>query len=182
MNINTILALLKHFDELTEQYVTQVEITPIHIKDDLYLCGIERHNINQFQVHLKTIRQLPQTSKKVIEGELYLDLELTKIEDAINKFITNATQLEHFLITTLKYKLKTENSSDYIIKEESIIYDDRRQACQDILEKRKKYIAFTSHIITFDKNKPNNNKTNNKPSYYKLTDEQFAEISLQDCQ
>ena len=53
-----IFDFFKYLNQLTEQFITCIEVAPIRIKRDMYITGFRRIGLSFIEAHVKHIKQL----------------------------------------------------------------------------------------------------------------------------
>lgn len=181
MNLITdIIEFFKYLNQLTNTFVTSIEVKPIRIKKDIYITGFKRIGISTIEAHVKNLKQLmikkDENSmeimlKEIPEGEMWIDVDIlanNTVREAFNEIRNYFYQLKTFEIAQIQYKLKTEKDN-LCAQEETIIYDNKRIACREIIAKRKLCSMFKSHFIHFGEKIPQYKQI--------LTDEEIAEMA-----
>lgn len=179
-----IVEFFKYLNQLTDMFVTGIEVAPIRIKKDTYITGFRRIGISFIEVHVKHIKRLMIASneysvelplKDTAEAEMWIDEELlapSVIRSAFNDLRNYFFKLKGFEIAQIQYKLKSE-PDNLCSQEEVIIYDNKRIACRETIAKRKLCTTFKSHFSHFG-----GKVEDGKPQYQKaLTDEEIAEMA-----
>jgi hypothetical protein len=179
-----LVEFFKYLSQITDMFVTGIEVAPIRIKKDMYITGFRRIGISFIEAHVKHIKQLMMKTnefsmemplKETPEEEMWIDtdlLSLGAVRAAFNDLRNYFFQLKGFEIAQIEYKLKSE-PDNLCSQEEVIIYDNKRIACRETIAKRKLCTQFKSHFSHFG------GKTEDgKPHYQKaLTEEEIAEMA-----
>lgn len=179
-----LVEFFKYLNQITDNFVTGIEVAPIRIKKDMYITGFRRIGISFIEAHVKHIKQLmiktnefsmEMPLKETPEEEMWIDTDLLApgiVRGAFNDLRNYFFQLKGFEIAQIQYKLKSE-PDNLCSQEEVIIYDNKRIACRETIAKRKLCTQFNSHFSHFG------GKTEDgKPQYQKtLTDEEIAEMA-----
>lgn len=180
-----IVEFFKYLNQITDLFVTSIEVKPIRIKRDMYITGFRRIGLTFIEAHVKHIKQLMVKTndytmelplKMTPEAEMWIDVELlspSTIREAFNELRNHFFTLKGFEILQLQYKLKSE-PNNLCSQEEVTIYDDKRTACKEAIAKRKLCSMFKSHFTHWG----GNNNEQGKPQFQKaLTDEEIAEMA-----
>ena len=179
-----IFDFFKYLNQLTEQFITGIEVSPIRIKRDMYITGFRRIGLSFIEAHVKHIKQLMVKTneysmemplKETPEAEMWIDIDLLSketIRNAFNDLRNHFFKLKGFVIVQTNYKLKSE-PDNLCSQEEVIIYDNKRVACKETIAKRKLCTLFKSHFSNFGENTIDGNKQYKKA----LTDEEIAEMA-----
>lgn len=176
-----IIDFFAYMSEVTDMYITAIEVKPMRIKENLYATGFRRRNFGVVEVHLKEIQklQLDTDGFKVdlplkTDGELWFPVDM--LTDTIFREIFNDIRnyfyaMKSFDVAELTYRIKTPNKSDYLYAEEHILYESKTQACREIMQKRKLYSQFKSKFHHFGNG-------DNTELIKKVTDLEFAEAEM----
>ena len=179
-----LVEFFKYLNQVTDMFVTGIEVTPIRIKKDMYITGFRRIGLTFIEAHVKHIKQLmiktndnsiEMPLKEIPETEMWMDVELLAqgiVRGAFNELRNYFFQLKTFVIAQIQYKLKSE-PDNLCSQEEVIIYDNKRIACRETIAKRKLCSSFKSHFVHWGENA----KENNKQYQHVLTDEEIAEMA-----
>lgn len=180
-----IVEFFKYLNQLTDMFVTCIEVKPIRIKRDMYITGFKRIGLTFVEAHVKHIKQLTVKTndysiemplKDTPEAEMWIDIELlspSTIREAFNELRNYFFKLKGFEIAQIQYKLKTE-LDNLCTQEDVTIYDNKRLACRETIAKRKLCSFFKSHFIHWG----GTNNEQGKPQFQKtLTDEEIAEMA-----
>ena len=175
----------KYLNELLDKFVTGIEVKPIRIKQDMYITGFRKNGITQFEAHVKHIKQLliktddytmDMPLKDTPEAEMWIDIELLSpqtVREAFNDLRNYFFTLKGFVIAELNFRFKNE-TDNYSLHEETIIYDVKRTACRETIAKRKFCSVFKSNFINWGKL----NGAENKEKQPTISDEEFADMAL----
>lgn len=175
----------RYLNELLDKFVTSIEVKPIRIKKDMYITGFRKNGITQFEAHVKHIKQfliktddytMEMPLKSTPEAEIWIDVELLSpqtVREAFNDLRNYFFTLKGFVIAELNFKLKNE-TDNYSLHDETIIYDSKRTACREIIAKKKFCSVFKSNFINWGKL----NGVENKKKQYAISDEEFADMAL----
>lgn len=179
-----LVEFFKYLNQVTNMFVTGIEVTPIRIKKDMYITGFRRTCISLIEAHVKHIKQLmiktnefsmEMPLKETAEEEMWIDTSLLApevVRGAFNDLRNYFFQLKGFEITQIQYKLKSE-PDNLCSREEVIIYDNKRVAVRETIAKRKLCSLFKPHFSHFGEE-----VKDGKPQYQKaLTDEEIAEMA-----
>lgn len=182
-NFAEIIDFFKLVDEMTNTYITCVELKPMKVKDDIYITGFKRKGIGEIYVHLKEIKQINIKAegysmalplREDADAEMWVKGDILSddtIRGAFNDIRNHFFQLKSFVIANLSYRHKTNSTSDYVMTEESIIYENKTQACKETIKKRKKYTMFKTKFINWG----DGDSTSDTSS---MTDEEFAAAAM----
>jgi len=175
----------KYLNELLDKFVTGIEVKPIRIKKDMYITGFRRDGIAQFEAHVKHIKQLliktddytmEMPLKETPEAEMWIDVELLSpqtVREAFNDLRNYFFTLKGFVIAELNYRLKNE-TDNYSLHDETIIYDVKRTAAKETIAKRKFCSVFKSSFTNWGKL----NGVESKEKQPTISDEEFADMAL----
>ena len=179
-----LVEFFKYLSQVTDMFVTGIEVAPIRIKKDMYITGFRRIGISFIEAHVKHIKQLmiktnefsmEMPLKETAEEEMWIDTDLLApgiVRGAFNDLRNYFFQLKGFEIAQIQYKLKSE-PDNLCSQEEVIIYDNKRIACKETIAKRKLCTQFKLHFSHFG-----GKVEDGKPQYQKaLTDEEIAEMA-----
>jgi hypothetical protein len=179
-----LVEFFKYLNQVTDMFVTCIEVAPIRIKKDMYITGFRRIGLSFIEAHVKHIKQLmiktnefsmEMPLKETAEEEMWIDTDLLApgiVRGAFNDLRNYFFQLKGFEIAQIQYKLKSE-PDNLCSQEEVIIYDNKRIACKETIAKRKLCTLFKSHFSNFGENAIDGNKQYKKA----LTDEEIAEMA-----
>ena len=179
-----LVEFFKYLNQVTDMFVTGIEVAPIRIKKDMYITGFRRIGLSFIEAHVKHIKQLMVKTnefsmemplKETPEEEMWIDTDLLApgiVRGAFNDLRNYFFQLKGFEIAQIQYKLKSE-PDNLCSQEEVIIYDNKRVACKETIAKRKLCTLFKSHFSNFGENTIDGNKQYKKA----LTDEEIAEMA-----
>ena len=155
LNNKNIIELFNFANELTKLFITQMELTPIHLTNDIYLSGFRLVSYDKVEAHLKKIKTIKLDNGENIDvndscytttpieemwttlpiEEMWTTLDLidfTTISTAFSEFKTNFFKLKGFDVVTLEYKEEGKPLEKY-----AVIYDNKRVACKTTLEFKK---------------------------------------------
>lgn len=179
-----LVEFFKYLNQVTDMFVTGIEVAPIRIKKDMYITGFRRIGISLIEAHVKHIKQLmiktnefsmEMPLKETAEEEMWIDTDLLApriVRSAFNDLRNYFFQLKGFEIAQIQYKLKSE-PDNLCSREDVIIYDNKRVAARETIAKRKLSSLFKSHFSHFG-----GKVEDGKPQYQKaLTDEEIAEMA-----
>ena len=179
-----LVEFFKYLNQVTDMFVTGIEVAPIRIKKDMYITGFRRIGLSFIEAHVKHIKQLmiktnefsmEMPLNETAEEEMWIDTDLLApgiIRGAFNDLRNYFFQLKGFEIAQIQYKLKSE-PDNLCSQEEVIIYDNKRVAARETIAKRKLCSLFKSHFSHFG-----GKVEDGKPQYQKaLTDEEIAEMA-----
>ena len=165
--------ILKFFDYLnmlTKLNIISLELTPIHLKDNIYACGLCKTSTNDVKIHLQEIKHINLNGTQIkgeTENELYVNIELLTqdtIRTTFNSIRDEFYKLDNYDVIYTQYGEATSMTP----VEEYIIFNDKHNACKYIVKLRKKYKSTKTKIIHFG--------TQNK----QITDEEFAEAPMEE--
>ena len=173
---------------ITGGYVDRVEMYPIHIEGKTYLCGIKQADESTY-LHLKeydledvgnnasVLREKPQSSiwvdTDVINTELLIDNE--SLQSALEEFKNVFYMLNDFIIANISYVLKDTTN----INNETVIYEDKKLACKDIIEKRKVCSSIKSKLTSWGDTASSPTKNKDLTSSVKtISDEDFINMPI----
>lgn len=177
-----LVEFFKYLNQVTDMFVTGIEVAPIRIKKDMYITGFRRIGISFIEAHVKHIKQLmiktnefsmEMPLKETPEEEMWIDTDLLApgiVRGAFNDLRNYFFQLKGFEIAQIQYKLKSE-PDNLCSQEEVIIYDNKRIACRETIAKRKLCSLFKSLFIHWG------GKIEEKQPQHALTDEEIAEMA-----
>ena len=179
-----LVEFFKYLNQITDMFVTGIEVAPIRIKKDMYITGFRRIGVLFIEAHVKRIKQLMVKTneysmemplKETPESEMWIDTDLLSqetIRNAFNDLRNHFFKLKGFVIVQTNYKLKSE-PDNLCSQEDVIIYDNKRAACKETIAKRKLCTLFRSDFTNFGENTIDGNKQYKKA----LTDEEIAEMA-----
>lgn len=159
--INEIIDFFGYMSDLTEHYITSIEVRPIRIKENLYVTGLRRRGLGIVEVHLKDIKkvqlaldgyEMEYPLKQEPDGDLWIEADMlanTTLTTLFNYVKNKFLSLKEFTVAELMYRLKTRSSSDYVMKEEVTVYEDKRLACREVITKRRGCESFKSKFHHF---------------------------------
>lgn len=183
MKVTDIIDFFAYLSEITDMYITAIEVKPMRIKENLYATGFRRKSLGVVEVHLKEIHKLQLNSngftvdlplRQDADNELWVSAEMLSelvLRGIFNDIRNHFYAIKSFDVAVLNYRLKTENKSDYILQEEAIIYENKTQACRETIQKRKRCEQFKSKFHHFGNG-------DNGELMKKLTDLEFAEAEM----
>lgn len=175
-----IIEFFNYLNTITKQYITAIELTPIRIQENMYISGFRKNGVGIIETHVQHIEHfIIKNSEFSMEvrrkteptAELWMNIELLNkdvINTTFNTLKNNLTQLTTFHILHMEYREKTDNNTDYITKEENIIFDNKQMACRTAIKKKNNTQTFKMKFIQF----PTQNKN------IIITDEEFAEMEI----
>ena len=140
--LTNIINLFEHVKQMTKIHVNRIELKPIKIKGNTYLCGIKRHDINKIELHIKKLNIVTIVNNEELFNnepleEFYLDYELITqdvLQTIFSKFKQYFNQnYNKFIITQITYN----ENNNYANIEENTVYDDKKLACKEIIKLRK---------------------------------------------
>jgi len=180
-----IVDYFNYLGEITNLFITGIEVKPISIKKDMYITGFRRIGLTFIEAHVQHIKRnifkttdytMEMPLKSEAEEEIWMDIELLSkdiVKSTFNHLKNYVTKLDSFEILTMEYRDIT-NNSDYITHEENVIFDDKKVACKTAIKKRKTTTNMKTKFTHYG------NNTNNmiQIGTHKLTDEEFAETAL----
>ena len=179
-----LVEFFKYLNQITDMFVTSIEVAPIRIKKDMYITGFRRIGLSFIEAHVKHIKQLMVKTnefsmemplKETPEEEMWIDTDLLApgiVRGAFNDLRNYFFKLKGFEIAQIQYKLKSE-PDNLCSREDVIIYDNKRVAARETIAKRKLCTQFKSHFSHFG-----GKVEDGKPQYQKaLTDEEIAEMA-----
>ena len=74
-----LVEFFKYLNQITDMFVTGIEVAPIRIKKDMYITGFRRIGISFIEAHVKHIKQL---MIKTNEFSMEMPLKETAEEDS----------------------------------------------------------------------------------------------------
>ena len=175
----------KYLNGLLDKFVTGIEVKPIRIKKDMYITGFRKNGITQFEAHVKHIKQLliktdgytmEMPLKDTPEAEMWIDIELLSpqtVREAFNGLRNYFFTLKGFVIAELNFRFKNE-TDNYSLHDEIIIYDAKRTAAKETIAKRKFCSVFKSSFTNWGKL----DGVENKEKQPTISDEEFADMAL----
>ena len=161
-NVIQLMTIFEDIDQIINNYIDKVEINPILIKDDTYVCGIQRTltQNDTVLIHIKQIKTIKLNNNEnnntetlyMIEPytDMYIDATLIEqniiqqIITEIKNIINNITEI---VLAITKYKDKQDTYSHIIIT----AYQNKKIACKDILRFRKIHQNVTTKFETYNK-------------------------------
>ena len=180
-----IVDYFNYLGEITNLFITGIEVKPISIKKDMYITGFRRIGLTFIEAHVQHIKRIilkttdytmEMPLKSEAEEEIWMDIELLSkdiVKSTFNHLKNYVTKLDGFDILTMEYRDIT-NNSDYVTHEENVIFDDKKVACKTAIKKRK----TTTNVKTKFTHYGNNTNNMIQIGTHKLTDEEFAETAL----
>lgn len=178
--ITEIIDFLAEISEMTTMYVTEIETKPMRVAGDVYATGLRRSGLGIVEVHLKRLQKTNVKAgeynmdifQKEPEGEIWIYatfLDSIVLRGIFNDIRTHFNSIKSFEVARLNYRLKTDNNSDYIMKEDIIVYDNKGHMCKEVLKRKKLSDMFKSKFQHFDKDSANKI----------VTDLEFAEAAME---
>lgn len=170
----------KYLNEVTNIYITQIELKPIRINTNLYITGF-RHSFYNIEAHIKHIKstlvKVSDNEMKLMlnekpETEMWMDvtlLEPTVVRTALNELRNNFYKLKGYTIAQLEFKPKND-ADNLCTQEENIIYEDIKTACKETIAKRKLCAFFKSSFLK-------RGEINKQTVKHTPTDEEIAEMA-----
>ena len=167
MNTLDLIELFKEVGTSIQDYVNAIEINPIRVKNNLYLTGLRRSKLTNFQVHLKELNIITIKTDNLTNNiqeiktqydtvqEMWLDLDVVNednLKQMLKQFKTHTLEMQSFIVTEITFKLKNEKDN-YANRQETIIFENKSTACKDIIAKRKQCTTFKSKFTQYAKNK-----------------------------
>jgi len=156
--------IVKIFVELQKQIkqnITTIQlITPIKIKENLYINGIRNITVTNTEIKLLNIHNNENIEMWVSTDIIQNDL-LTLIIYNIKQQIIQILQ-ENYTILIIQYREHTQKNTDYVTHEEIILFQNKNIAIKETIKIRRKYLQTKTKFI--HKNI--------------ITDEEFAEKEL----
>lgn len=178
-NFGEITDFLKLASDMTNSYITCIEVKPVRMKDNVFISGFRRHSLGIIDFHLKEIKytrlnadgytmDIPQDADNEmwVRGDMLSD---DTIRAAFNEIRNQFFKLKSFTIAELTYREKTANKSDYVMTEENIIYESKAQACKETIKKRKHCLNFKTKFVNWSEHTSNMDN---------MTDEEFAAAAM----
>jgi hypothetical protein len=107
---------------------------------------------------------------------MWIDVELLSpqtVREAFNELRNYFFTLKGFVIAELNFRLKNE-TDNYSLHDETIIYDVKRTAAKETIAKRKFCTVFKSSFTNWGKL----NGAENKEKQPTISDEEFADMAL----
>ncbi len=164
---NDILKFFEYLDGITNMTITSIELKPIKIKDDTYISGFKLIGEDIIEAHIKRFKTATTNAngrdeetilKDPPSTSMWLNIALLTqeaIQLSFNGMRDNFYGLKNYEIIDIAYTRHHDHNRTYT---ETIIYDDKRTAYKDIIEKRRNCYTFQQKIIhwngTTDKRQP----------------------------
>ncbi len=164
INVNyQILNFLENIDDLINNYVDKVELTPVQITKDIYATGIKRSQTSytDIEIHLKEIRKinLEGINSSITDeggwymmepdGEMWLSTAIMNeatLKLMLDKFMKAFQQLNSFYIMSTKYK----DDEDKVPHIEITLFENKKVACKEALKMRKIHKNVTNKFETYN--------------------------------
>jgi hypothetical protein len=152
MDSNLLLDISDFFDELDDavnDFVDRIEIEPIRLYSDVFITGLKRipTTFNSFEAHLKQIQTIrlddgkgnvTYTLASEPDGELWFNCNMfadTTLKAAFKNIKETFALGETYHFMSIDY-----NDKDSSIKKNlNVIYHNKRAACKEALQLKKKY-------------------------------------------
>lgn len=167
METNIIDDIIKFFDSIDDiinNYVDKVELTPVQITNTAYITGFKRSqsNFQNIEVHIKEIRKVKiQGINTSItdeggwlmmepDGEIWINSTMitnTALKITLDKFKEILQKLNQLHIMMSKWKDEGENFSHV----EVTLFENKRVACKEALNMRKKHKNVSNKFQTYNK-------------------------------
>lgn len=152
MDSNILLDISDFFDELDDavnDFVDRIEIEPIRLYSDIFITGLRRipTAFNLFEAHLKqiqTIRLNGEDGKinyvlaSEPDGEVWFNCNMfadTTLKAAFKNVKEQFAKEETYHLMTVDYNEKNSSIRNSL----NVIYNNKRAACKEALQMKKKY-------------------------------------------
>lgn len=177
-----IIQFFSFLSKQTNQFITAIELEPIKIKENMYISGFKRNSLIYIQAHVQSIEtytiknndfSMEIKRKTEPKEEIWMDIELLSqdvVNVALNAIKQQFRQLTSYDVLKMEYREKTTHDTDYIIKEEIIIFTNKQQACKTAIKKRKECTQIRTKFMHYGLPQTTTVKT--------VTDEEFAEMEM----
>ena len=163
-NTYRIINFLENIDDMLNNYVDRIELTPIQITSTLYLTGFRRNSINytSVDVHLKEIRKVKLDNLHTSitdeggwymmepDGEIWVNASVIAeqpLKIALEKFTTTFGNLNTFHLMLTKWRDDGDNFSHV----EVALFENKRVACKEALAIRKIHKNVTTKFEMYNK-------------------------------
>ena len=176
-NKNEIIALFYFASDFVNEDINHIELCPIKLFDNTYLCGLQLVDENDEKIfaHLKTYDTKEITRITSMESALpirdyYVDIDLLEEKDIINAFPTfkdNFFKLRSYTIANV-----TVVSTNHQI---NAICESKKITCKFVLNIRKLYGNTKQKFKHFGYLNNNNNK---KPTQHNPAQEELALLEV----
>lgn len=182
-NTYRIINFLENIDDMLNNYVDRIELTPIQITSTLYLTGFRRNSINytSVDVHLKEIRKVKLDNLHASitdeggwymmepDGEIWVNASVIAeqpLKIALEKFTAAFGNLNTFHLMLTKWRDDGDNFSHV----EVALFENKRVACKEALAIRKIHKNVTNKFEMYNNNGELIDKpiTTNEPSDFEL--------------
>jgi hypothetical protein len=159
-----IMTFFDNIDDMLNNYVDRVELTPVQITSTLYITGFRRSQSNStsIDVHLKEIRKvkLENTHTAITDdggwymmepdGEMWVNSSVLSeqiLKLGLDKFITTFGNLNslHLMLT------KWRDDGDTFSHVEVALFENKRVACKEALAIRKIHKNVTTKFEMYNK-------------------------------
>lgn len=179
-----IIDYFNYLSALTQEHITSFELTPIRIQENMYISGFRRRGIGTIEAHVQHIEHfviknsefsMEVRRKTEPTAELWMDVDLLNketVRTAFNDLKNDFYHLSTFDILHMEYREKTNSTSDYVTKEENIIFANKQLACRTVIKKRKDCISIKTKFTHFGNGQKQPSITT------PMTDEEFAEMEM----
>lgn len=158
-----ILNFFDNLDEIFNNFVDRVEMSPVPLTPNVYLSGFKRsfNNAASIQAHLKQINNIKLIDTKTSptteggwnlmdnDGEIYLNtyaISQTLLDEAVTKFIGNYKDIKTVHIGTTKWK----DNTDTYTQTEVTLYENKKVACKEALNFRKLHQNVSTTFESLD--------------------------------
>ena len=160
-----IITFFENIDDMLNNYVDRVELTPVQITNTTYITGFRRsqNNYTSLDVHIKEIRKVKLNDLHTSitdeggwymmepDGEIWINSSMLQdnvLKIALEKFIKIFGDLKSFHLMLSKWK---DEGDDYSHVEVSL-FENKRVACKEALQMRKKHKNVTTKFEMYNNN------------------------------
>ena len=147
-----IISFFDNIDDMLNNYVDKVELTPVQITSTAYITGFKRSlsNFVSLEVHIKEIRKVKLEGIHTSitddggwymmepDGEVWVNsmmLSEKALETALQQFTKKMGELKSFHVMLSKWK----DDGDNFPHIETSVFEDKKVACKEALKMRKKH-------------------------------------------
>ena len=147
-----IMTFFDNIDDMLNNYVDKVELTPVQITSTAYITGFKRSlsNFISLDVHIKEIRKVKLEGIHTSitddggwymmepDGEVWVNsmmLSEKALETALQQFTKKMGELKSFHLMLSKWKDDGDNFNHV----EVALFENKRVACKEALKMRKKH-------------------------------------------
>jgi hypothetical protein len=159
-----IMTFFDNIDDMLNNFVDRVELTPVQITSTLYITGFRRSqsNFTSIDVHLKEIRKvkLENTHTAITDdggwymmepdGEMWVNSSVLSeqiLKLGLDKFITTFGNLNSFHLMLTKWR----DDGDTLSHVEVALFENKRVACKEALAIRKIHKNVTTKFEMYNK-------------------------------